>query len=95
MTFPAELFERKAELGQRAAIKVARGDKLVSRVHQREENQKLRGMSGGRGERGPAALEARHPLFEHRNSRIGQPRIDVPKLCRLKSEAAWSTSSNT
>ena len=34
MAFPAELFERQPELGQRAAIEIARGDELVARLHQ-------------------------------------------------------------
>src|SRR4029077_19319689 len=50
MAFPAELFERQPELGQRATIEVARGDELVARLHQSEENQKLRGMPRGRGQ---------------------------------------------
>ena len=42
---PAELLERQAELGERAAIEVARGDELVSRLHQGEEGQELRRMA--------------------------------------------------
>ena len=42
MAGPAELLEREAELGERAAIKVARGDELVAGLHQGEEGQELR-----------------------------------------------------
>ena len=45
MAAPAEFLEREAELGERAAIKVARGDELVARLHQREEGEELRRMS--------------------------------------------------
>ena len=44
MAGPAELLERETELGERAAIKVARGDELVAGLHQREEGQELRRM---------------------------------------------------
>ena len=45
MAGPAKLLEREAELGERAAIKVARSDEFVARLHQREEGQELRRMS--------------------------------------------------
>src|SRR5574337_2090461 len=41
MAGPAELLEREAELGERTAIKVARGDELVAWRHEREEGQEL------------------------------------------------------
>src|ERR1700733_10289622 len=45
MAGPAELFEGETELGERAAIKVARGDELVARLHEGEEREKLRRMA--------------------------------------------------
>ena len=33
MAGPAELLERQAELGERATVKVARGDEFVARLH--------------------------------------------------------------
>src|SRR5262249_43177491 len=45
---PAELLEREAELGERAAIEIARGDKFITRAHQREEGDELRCMPGRR-----------------------------------------------
>ena len=41
-------------------------------------------MPGGRGERGAAAFEARDPLFEHRDGRVGQPRIDVAEIVQVE-----------
>ena len=84
MALPAELFERQAELGQRAAIEIARGDELVARLHQGEEDQELRGMPRGGGEGGAAAFEARDPLFQHRDRRVGQPRIDVAEIVQVE-----------
>ncbi len=57
MTSPAQLLEREAELGERAAIEVARGDELVARLHQCEEGEELGGMARGRGHRGAPAFE--------------------------------------
>ena len=45
MAGPAELLERETKLGERAAVKVARGEELVARLHQREEGQELRRMA--------------------------------------------------
>ena len=84
IAFPAELFERQAELGQRAAVEIARGEKLVARLHQREKDQELRGMARGGGDRGAAAFEARDPLFEHRDRRVVQPRIDVAEIVQVE-----------
>ena len=45
MAGPAELLERQAELGERAAIEVARGDEFVAGLHQGEEGEELRRVS--------------------------------------------------
>ena len=45
MAGPAELLEGETELGERAAIEVARGDELVARPHEREEGEELRRMA--------------------------------------------------
>ena len=84
MAGPAELLEREAELGERAAIEIARGDELVARLHQREEGQELRRMTRRRGDRGAPALERRDPLLEHRHGRVGQPRIDVAEIVQVE-----------
>src|SRR5215813_10275061 len=47
MAGPAELLEGEAELGERAAIEIARGDELVARLHQSEEGEELPRMAGG------------------------------------------------
>src|SRR5208283_381977 len=41
-TGPAELFEAQAELRERAAIEIARGDEFVAGLEQREKGEKLR-----------------------------------------------------
>ncbi len=84
MTFPAELRERQAELGQGAAIEVARGDELVARLQHRKEHQKLRGMAGGRRDRGAAAFEAGDAFFQHRDGRVGQARVDVAEIVQVE-----------
>ena len=84
MAGPAELLERQAELGKRAAIKVARGDELVARLHQGEEGQELRGVPGRGGDRGAPAFQAGDPLLQHRDGRIGQPRIDVAEIVQVE-----------
>src|SRR6266446_5505222 len=43
MALPAELLERQAELSQRAAIEIARGEEFVARLHQRKEHEELCG----------------------------------------------------
>ena len=53
---PAELREGLAELGERAAIELARRQELVARRHQREERQDLRRVA-----REVAATAARPP----------------------------------
>ncbi len=80
IALPAELFERQAELGQRAAIEVARGEKFVARFEQCEKDQELGRVARGGSDRGTAGFEARHPFFEHRHGWIVQPRIDVAKI---------------
>src|SRR5205085_5514060 len=63
VAFPAELLERQAKLGQRAAIEIARGNKLVARLHQRKKDQELCGMTRGCRDGGAAAFEAGDALF--------------------------------
>ncbi len=84
MALPAELFERQPELGQRAAIEVARGEKLVAGLEQGEEDQELRGVARGGGDRGAPVLEARDPLFEHGNGRVVHPRVDVAEIVQVE-----------
>ena len=36
------------------------------------------------GHRGPAALEGREPFFQHRDGRVGQPRIDVAEIVQIE-----------
>ena len=84
MACPAELLERQAELGERAAIEVARGDELVARLHQREEDQELRGVARGAARGAAAALEAGDAFLEHRDGRVGQARVDVAEVVQVE-----------
>src|ERR1700751_5271098 len=80
MALPAELFERQPKLRQRAAIEVARGNELVSCLHQRKEDQELCGMPRGGGNGGAATFEAGDPLLQDGHSRVVQTRIDVAEI---------------
>ena len=84
MAGPAELLERKAELGERAAIEVARGDELVAGLHQGEEGEELRRVARRRRDRRPAAFERGDPLLQHRDGRVGEPRIDVAEIVQIE-----------
>ena len=84
MAGPAELLERQPELGERAAIEIARGDEFVARLHQGEEGQELRRVARCGGDRGAAALERGDPFLEHGDGRVGQPRIDVAEIVQVE-----------
>ena len=84
MAGPAELLERQPELRERASVEVARRNELVARPHQREEGEELGRMPGSGGHRGAAALEGRQPFLEHRDGRVGQPRIDVAEIVQVE-----------
>ena len=77
MAGPAHALEGDAELGQRAAVEALGRDELVTRVQERREGEELSGVARGRGHRGAAVLEARDAFFEHRDRRVGHPRVDV------------------
>src|SRR5271165_3181670 len=82
--FQPSFLERQPELGQRAAIEIARGDELVSCLQQGEEDQELCGMPRGCCDCGAAAFEARDPLFQDSNRRIIQARIDVAEIVQVE-----------
>ncbi len=84
MAGPAELAKRQAELRQRAAIEVARGKELVARLQQRGEDQELRGVARGGGQRGPSALQVRHALLQHGDRGIGETAIDVAERVQVE-----------
>ena len=50
--------KRQPELGQRAAIEIARGEEFVARLQQGEERQELRGVARRGGHRRAPALQA-------------------------------------
>ena len=54
---PIELLERVVELVDRAAVELAAGDELIARLQQRMEDEELRGVARGDGERRGAAFE--------------------------------------
>ena len=74
---PAEPRERVAELGQRAAVQLARGDDVVAGLQQRVEREELGGVARRRGDRRPTALQGGDPLLERGDGRVRQPRVDV------------------
>ena len=74
---PAEFLEGPAELGERAAIELVRGEEARARLHEREKGQELRGMARRRADGAAPAFQAGDPLFQHRHGRVGQARIDV------------------
>src|SRR5690606_15410360 len=74
---PAEIAECVAELVDGAAIELAGGNEVLTRAHQRMEDEHLRGMAGGSGQCGGAALERRQLLLQHGLGRIHDPGVDV------------------
>ena len=72
------------ELIDRAAIELAHGDELVTRLQERMEDQKLCAMAGRGRERRRAAFERRDPLFEHRLGGVHDARIDVAECLQAK-----------
>ena len=74
---PAEILERMVELVDRAAVELARGDKLVARLHQRMERHHLSGMSGGDRQSRGAAFERGDALLQHGIGGIADAGIDV------------------
>jgi hypothetical protein len=69
------------ELIDRAAIKFARGDELVSGLEQHLKDHDLRGMSGSRMTVPPSSAAM---LFQHRLGRVSNPGVNISK--RLQSE---------
>jgi hypothetical protein len=65
------------ELVDRAAVELPTGNELIARLEQRMENEELRCMTGGDGERGGAAFERGDAPFERRLCRIVDARVDV------------------
>ena len=84
MTGPAELFERQPELGERAAIEVARGEELVARLHHGEEGEESGRMAGRRGAGGAPAFEGGQALLEHGHGGIADARIDVAEVVQVE-----------
>ena len=88
MAGPAELRERQAELGERAAIEVARGHEFVARLQQREEGKELCRVAGGSRQRRAPALQRRHPLLQHRDGGIGEPRVDMAETVQVEQRGS-------
>ncbi len=74
---PVELREALAELVDRAAIELARGDDLVAGSHQRVQGDELGCVARRDGEARASAFQRRDALLEHGVGRIHDPRIDV------------------
>jgi hypothetical protein len=84
MALPAEFGETEAELGDRAAIKIARGNEFVAALHQGDRDEELGGVTAGAGHRAAPAFERGDAFLEHRDRRIGHPRIDVAEGLQIE-----------
>ena len=73
-----------AELRERAAVKIARGDEFVARLQQREKGQELRRVPRGRRDRRASALERRDALLQHGDGRIAQARVDMAEIMQVE-----------
>lgn len=81
---PAQLLERQAELGQRTAIEIARGDEMVARLQQGEEGEELGGVAGGGGDRRAPAFQAGDAFLQDADGGVGQARIDVAEAVQVE-----------
>ena len=70
--------EARAEQGPR-------GDDVVARLELAHERGGDRGHSARRRPRRLGALEQRHSLLEHRHRRIGEARVDEPRIVALEA----------
>src|SRR5690606_4877540 len=82
--FPAEILERMAELVDRPAIELARRDEVVAALHEGMEDEKLRRVTRGGGERGGAAFERGNALLEHALGRVHDARVDIAELLQAE-----------
>ena len=67
---PIELLERVIELVDGAAIELAAGDELIARLQERVEDEELRRVPRGDGERRGAAFQRGDAPFERRLRRV-------------------------
>src|SRR5581483_12203045 len=81
---PVELLEGVVEMVDRAAVELAAGDKLVARLEQCMEDERLGGVARGHGQRRGASLERGDALLEHRLGRTADAGVDVAE--RLQPE---------
>jgi hypothetical protein len=86
--FPAKFFERLAELGDRAAIELLRGEELVAGLHEGEEGEHLCGVAGGASRRPAAILEAGNFLLEGRDRRVGEARINIAERRQVEQRSS-------
>ena len=68
----------------RAAVELAAGDELISRLQKGVERQELRGVTRGHRQRRRPAFERGDARLQHGLRRIGDARIDVTE--RLQPE---------
>src|SRR3546814_11565667 len=73
---PVEPLEGLAELGDRAAVEPGRDDEAVTRLHQGEEGEDLRGVAGGAAGAAAAAFQVGEALLQRRHRRVGEARVD-------------------
>ena len=66
-----------------------------STVPPRHHREMKRGLAAGCAHRADTAFQRGDSLFEHSDSGVGEPRVEVPRISKLNSPAAWSLSSKT
>ena len=80
----AHLAQQMLELVDRPAVERRGRDDVVARLQQREQRRGLRGDPAGERHRAGAALEVRHPLLEHGDGRVHDPRVRVAVLLQVE-----------
>ncbi len=80
----AEARQRVVEQVVRAAVERARRDDVLARAEERDDREVQRRLPARRGDGAHAAFERRDALFEHRDRRIGDARIDVARALHVE-----------
>src|SRR5690606_21055481 len=81
---PAEVQERLAELVDRAAVELAGGNEIVTRLHKRVERKQMRRLPGCGGECRRTALERGDALLQNRLGGVHDASVDIAE--RLQAE---------
>src|SRR6185437_10428925 len=79
-----ELGEGELELRDGAAVDRARGDDVVARLAEREENRRLRRHAAGERHRADAPFEAGDALLEGRHRRVHDAAVDIAVFLQVE-----------